>query len=67
MTFFKALAVFLGTVIGVGIFGLPFVASKAGFFIVLLYFLLKHIVSPVPTFCINFEIPLSATCFKIKW
>lgn len=39
MTFLKALAVFLGTVIGVGIFGLPFVASKAGFFIVLFYFL----------------------------
>ena len=39
MKFLKALAVFLGTVIGVGIFGLPFVASKAGFFIVLLYFL----------------------------
>lgn len=39
MKFLKALAVFLGTVIGVGIFGLPFVASKAGFFVVLLYFL----------------------------
>ena len=39
MKFLKALAVFLGTVIGVGIFGLPFVASKAGFFIVLFYFL----------------------------
>ena len=39
MKFLKALAVFLGTVIGVGIFGLPFVALRAGFFIVLLYFL----------------------------
>jgi len=39
MSFLKALAVFLGTVIGVGIFGLPFVALRAGFFIVLFYFL----------------------------
>ena len=38
--FLKALAVFLGTVIGVGIFGLPFVAMKAGFFVVVLYFVL---------------------------
>lgn len=36
--FIKALAVFLGTVIGVGIFGLPFVAFKAGFFVILLFF-----------------------------
>jgi len=40
MNFIKALAVFLGTVIGAGIFGLPYVASKAGFFVVLGYFLL---------------------------
>ena len=33
--FFKALSVFLGTVIGVGIFGLPYVASKAGFFLLI--------------------------------
>ncbi len=38
--FLKALAVFLGTVIGVGIFGLPFVAMKAGFIVVVLYFIL---------------------------
>lgn len=38
--FLKALAVFLGTVIGVGIFGLPFVAMKAGFVVILLYFIL---------------------------
>jgi len=38
--FLKALAVFVGTMIGVGIFGLPYVASKAGFFIVFFYFLL---------------------------
>lgn len=36
----KALSVFAGTIIGVGIFGLPYVASKSGFFIVLFYFLL---------------------------
>lgn len=40
MNFIKALAVFLGTIIGVGIFGLPFVAYKAGFFIVTFYFVL---------------------------
>jgi len=39
MTFLKTLSVFLGTVIGVGIFGLPFVAFKAGFFVIVLYFL----------------------------
>ncbi len=45
MSFLKALAVFLGTVIGVGIFGLPFVALKAGFFIVLFYFLLMALIA----------------------
>ena len=40
LNFFKVLAVFLGTIIGVGIFGLPYVASKAGFFVVVLYLLL---------------------------
>jgi len=39
IVFLKTLSVFLGTVVGVGIFGLPFVARKAGFFIVLGYFL----------------------------
>lgn len=38
MKFIKALSVFVGTIIGVGIFGLPYVASKAGFFVVLIYF-----------------------------
>ena len=38
--FFKALSVFAGTIIGVGIFGLPYIASQAGFFVVVLYFLL---------------------------
>lgn len=45
MVFLKALAVFLGTVIGVGIFGLPFMALKAGFFIVLCYFLFMALVT----------------------
>ncbi len=39
MKYLKALAVFAGTVIGVGIFGLPYVALKAGFWVVVLYFL----------------------------
>lgn len=38
MEFLKALAVFTGTIIGVGIFGLPYVASKAGFLPVVFYF-----------------------------
>lgn len=41
--FVKALAVFLGTIIGVGIFGLPFVALKAGFFVVFAYFILMPV------------------------
>jgi len=39
MVFLRALAVFLGTVIGAGLFGLPFVAMKAGFLPVLVYFI----------------------------
>lgn len=39
MRFIKTLSVFVGTIIGVGIFGLPYVASKAGFLVVLFYFL----------------------------
>lgn len=49
MRFLKALAVFLGTIIGVGIFGLPYVAYKAGFFVVLVYFLFI----PLIAICIN--------------
>ncbi len=37
--FAKALAVFSGTVLGVGIFGLPYIALKSGFLVVVLYFL----------------------------
>lgn len=37
--FLKALAVFSGTIIGVGIFGLPYVAMKTGFLVVILYFI----------------------------
>ena len=37
--FIKALAIFTGTIIGVGIFGLPYVASKAGFLPVIFYFI----------------------------
>ncbi len=45
MGFLKVLSVFLGTVIGVGIFGLPFVVSKAGFFVVFGYFLCMVLVA----------------------
>ncbi len=35
----KILAVFAGTIIGVGIFGLPYVAMQTGFLVVVVYFL----------------------------
>lgn len=38
--FWKALAIFVGTIIGVGIFGLPWVALKSGFFVLLIQFIL---------------------------
>lgn len=38
LKFLKALAIFTGTLIGVGIFGLPYVASQAGFFVIIFYF-----------------------------
>lgn len=47
MNFLKALSVFVGTIIGVGIFGLPYVASKAGFFVVLSYFLAMSFIAIV--------------------
>lgn len=40
LRFFQALAVFVGTIVGVGIFGLPYVAFKAGFLVILFYFFL---------------------------
>ncbi|MCK4355406.1 amino acid permease [Candidatus Parcubacteria bacterium] len=40
----KALAIFTGTIIGVGIFGLPYIASKASFFVVFLFFLLITVI-----------------------
>lgn len=45
MALVKALAVFLGTIIGVGIFGLPFAAAKAGFGITVSYIFLMVIIS----------------------
>lgn len=45
MTFLKALAIFLGTVIGVGIFGLPYAAMKAGFFVLTGYIVLMTILA----------------------
>ena len=43
--FLKALSVFCGTIIGVGIFGLPYVASKAGFLPIIGYFLLMSCIT----------------------
>lgn len=44
MKFLRASAALLGTIIGVGIFGLPYVASRAGFSVLLWYFFLMIIV-----------------------
>jgi len=45
MSFLKTFSIYLGTVIGVGIFGLPFVAFKSGFFVVVSYFLCMALVA----------------------
>ena len=45
LNFFKAFSVFTGTVIGVGIFGLPYVTSKVGFFVIVFYFLFMSAVA----------------------
>src|SRR6056297_3234628 len=37
--FFSAVSILVGTCIGAGVLGLPYIASKAGFFITLLYIL----------------------------
>lgn len=47
LAFWKALAVFVGTIIGVGIFGLPWIAFKSGFFVLLFYFLILGTVAVV--------------------
>jgi len=47
ISFLKGLAVFSGTIIGVGIFGLPYVASKAGFPIILAYFFFLTLIALV--------------------
>lgn len=39
LRYLKGLSIFAGTIIGVGIFGLPYVAMKAGFLVVVFYFL----------------------------
>jgi tyrosine-specific transport protein len=45
--FLKGIAVFSGTIIGVGIFGLPYVASKVGFPVILIYFLFLTVIALV--------------------
>ncbi len=58
--FIKALSVFLGTIIGVGIFGLPYVASKAGFLPVIFYFLLMSLIT------IIIHLALARVCLGTK-
>ncbi|MDD5040411.1 MAG: aromatic amino acid transport family protein [Patescibacteria group bacterium] len=43
-TVWYAFATFVGTIIGVGLFGLPYVASQAGFLLVVFYFAIVAIV-----------------------
>ena len=43
--FLRALAILVTTIIGVGIFGLPFVAAKAGFGLILIYVIILGIVA----------------------
>ncbi len=45
--FWKALSVFVSTIIGVGIFGLPWVAFKSGFFVLIGYFLILGAIAMV--------------------
>ncbi len=47
LNFLKSLSVFLGTVVGVGIFGLPFAALKSGFFVILGYFFFMTFIAMV--------------------
>lgn len=47
ITYWRALSVFAGTIIGVGIFGLPWVAYKSGFWLLFLYFLILSVVAIV--------------------
>ncbi len=44
-SFIGALSVFIGTIVGVGIFGLPYIALKSGFLLVIIYFLFLSIVA----------------------
>ena len=43
--FIKALAVFAGTIVGAGIFGLPYIALKSGFFIVVGFFIVMCVLA----------------------
>jgi len=45
MKFLEALSIFLGTIIGVGIFGLPYVSSQAGFWPMVGYFILMGLIT----------------------
>ncbi|MCH7758920.1 amino acid permease [Patescibacteria group bacterium] len=43
--FIKTLAVFAGTIVGVGIFGLPYVAMQTGFLVIVAYFLIISVLA----------------------
>jgi len=45
LRFLEALSVFVGSVVGVGIFGLPYITARAGFPVMLFYFLILSFVS----------------------
>ncbi len=48
--FFKALATLTGTIIGVGLFSLPYITSKVGIWTMLLYFLIIGVIALLTNF-----------------
>lgn len=56
-TFWYAIATLLGTIIGVGMFGLPYVSSRAGFGVMVIYFILLTILA-IATHLIYGEVAL---------
>ena len=76
MNFIKAVAILMGTVIGAGIFGLPFAFSKSGFLIGVVYLFLFFIVLLIGKFCYaelilrtkdDLEMPGYANKYLGKW
>lgn len=52
-TFFSGLAILLGTIIGAGVYGIPFVASKSGFIIALFYIVFLGLIMLFTNLCLG--------------